>query len=93
MTSYIVVHVRPKDPEKIKTYSAKAAETIAAHGGTVLFKGVPHDLHGTVDYKMTLILSFPSSDVAHQWYDSESYQQLVNLRDEAMDSVFMLLPA
>ena len=91
MTAYVIVGLTPKDPEKLKEYSAKAAPTIAKHKGEFIVKGTPTSLFGTYDYAMQVIIVFPSRELAETWYTSPEYQALIPVRNEGMDASFQLV--
>jgi uncharacterized protein (DUF1330 family) len=91
MTAYIIVGLTPKDAEKLQQYGAKVPTTLAKFSGEVLVKGPVEQLHGNFDYKVQVILMFPSREHAHNWYHSEEYQALIPDRDKGMDSQFQLI--
>lgn len=91
MTTYIVVGINPKCSEKLQSYSAKAAPVIAKYEGEFLAKGDVIPLCGEYDYKVQVIIAFPSRELAHSWYHSTEYQALIPLRDEGMDCHFQII--
>ena len=91
MTAYIIVGLSPKDTEKLQQYGANVPSTLAKYSGEVLVKGPVEQLHGTFDYKVQVILKFPSRDDAYSWYHSAEYQALIPTRDLAMNAQFQLI--
>lgn len=91
MTAYIVVSLKTKDPERASEYSQKAAKTFTAFGGEIITKGISEGLHGDPQFPAKAILKFPSIQHARDWYKSKAYQELISLRDSAMQSVFELI--
>ena len=65
--------------------------TLAKYSGEVVVKGAVEQLHGTFDYKVQVILMFPSRGHAYDWYHSEDYQALISTRDQGMESQFQLI--
>jgi len=64
---------------------------IAEFGGEYLAKGVADSKHGSSDFKMTVVIQFANRDTATRWYQSDEYQQLINLRNEAIESQFQIV--
>jgi uncharacterized protein (DUF1330 family) len=91
MTAYIIVGLTQKDAENLQQYGAKVTTTLAKFSGEVLAKGPVEQLHGNFEYKVQVILMFPSREHANNWYQSEEYQSLILTRDLGMDSQFQLI--
>jgi uncharacterized protein (DUF1330 family) len=91
MSAFIVVDLTPTDAEKAQQYGAAAAATIAQYDGEFVVKGAIEPLNGGSQYQTKAIIRFPDRAVALDWYQSDEYQALVPLRDEAMDSIFHLV--
>jgi len=91
MTAYIIVGLTPKDTEKLAEYGAKVPNTLTKFSGEVLHKGPVEKLQGNFNYKLQVILMFPSRKHAHNWYHSKAYQALLPTRDLAMDCQFQLV--
>ncbi len=86
MTAFFVANVTVKNPEKMAEYAAAAARTFPDFGGEPLLKGKRmEDLAGSADHQMVAIVKFPDSDSLKSWYQSEEYQALIPLREEAAD--------
>lgn len=91
MTAYIIVGLTPTDAEKLQQYGANVPPTLAKYSGELIAKGPVEQLHGKFDYKMQVILAFPSRDDAYNWYHSDDYQALVSTRNQGMISQFQLV--
>ena len=91
MTTYIVVDVTPTDTEKLKQYSAMAAETLIPFNGEFVAKGPIMALHGNKPFHMKVIIGFPDYESATGWYNSAAYQAIIELRDQGADSQFHLI--
>ena len=89
MTAYVVVLANPKDADKLQEYGSAAEQTISNFGGT-LTQGPLSILYGSDPHERLDVLQLPDLDSAKNWYNSEEYQALVPLREQAMDAVFML---
>lgn len=91
MTAYVIVGFTIKDEEKLKQYGAAVPPILAKYSGEYLVKGPIETLHGKSDYKMQVIIAFPSREKASAWYHSEEYQALAETRIAGMDSSFQLI--
>ena len=93
MKTYIVVDSNVLNPDKLAEYSNLAAQTVNAYEGKFIFKGESKSLHGGQSFAKKALIEFPSEQLASDWYHSEEYQALIELRDQAMESQFQLLTA
>lgn len=91
MPAFIVVDLTVKNPEKLKSYSQLAAETLVPFNGEFLTKGAIEVLHGEKAFQMKVIIQFPTFQQANDWYQSDNYQNIVELRNEGMTSQFHLI--
>lgn len=91
MTAYVIVGLNPKNSDKLQAYSAGAAPIIAKYKGEFLVKGEPKPLCGEYDYKVQVIIVFPTRELAESWYNSPEYQELIPLRDQGMESNFQVV--
>ena len=91
MTTLVLVKLNPINAEKMASYSAQAADTVSAFGGEFLTKGTLAPLHGETAYSKSAVIAFPTAERAVAWYNSPEYQDLIELRDEAMDSQFLVI--
>lgn len=86
MTAFFVAHVKIKDPQKFQEYAQKAGETLVPHQGELVLRGKKDDvLAGHTDYQAVGIVKFPNPNALMAWFNSDAYQAIVALRDEAAD--------
>ncbi len=86
MTAFFVATVKVKDPEKFQEYAQKAGETFAPHGGEPVLRGKAGDvLAGQIDHQAVGIVRFPDQGALSAWFNSDAYQRIIPLRDEAAD--------
>jgi len=80
--AYVIYHAEVLDADRYEDYKRVAAASIAAAGGTYLVRGGdPAALEGALPSGRTVILEFPSREVAMRWYESEEYSRAKALRD------------
>ena len=92
MTAYVVATITIRDRERYKQYEAGFMEIFADYNGRMLsVDESPEVLEGAWPHTRTVLISFPSSDDAHSWIDSEAYQTLAQHRFAAAESQVALL--
>ena len=81
MAAYIIVELDVTDPTGYQEYSKLALPTIQHFGGKVLVAGETiENLEGDWQPKRLVILEFASMEQARNWYQSEEYTPLKNMR-------------
>ena len=82
MSAYCIFDIREiVDRAKMAKYREGVAPTVEQYGGRYLTLGGPFDvIEGDWRPVFPVILEFPSLERAHQWYDSEEYRELKDLR-------------
>lgn len=91
MTAFIIVDLTVKNKDLLSEYSALAAQTLIPFDGEFIAKGAIESLHGESAYTTKVVIQFPSRENAQNWYQSKDYQQIIPIRDEAMNSQFHLV--
>jgi len=86
MTALMIFHSTVKDPDNFMTYAKSVPATLEPFAGSVLTKGkVEKVFAGEHTHQSVGVISFPSLENAHGWYESEAYQSLIPVRDAAAD--------
>ncbi len=75
MSALLSVTITVKDPEKLKSYISKVPATMAPHGAKML--------NGTAAHQLEAVFEFPSEDAIDTWFNSDAYQSIVAIREEA----------
>ena len=92
MTAYCLWDVREiHDHDAMNDYVARVAETVTAFGGAYVVVGGPWQIvEGDWHPAYPVLIEFPSLERAHEWYASELYAPLRDLRHAAStsDAVF-----
>ena len=92
MSAYVIVEFTVKDPEMYREkYASIAGQTGKQHGGEPLANSNWEVLHGDPVATSGAIMRFPDRETALKWYNSPEYQQLIEVRNVAMDARFSLL--
>ncbi|MFT7560469.1 MAG: hypothetical protein ACI93R_002389 [Flavobacteriales bacterium] len=91
MSAHVIVEFTIQSAEGMSEYGAAAAETFIPFQGEFVSKGKNEVLHGEGAHAMKAIISFPDTDSARRWYNSDAYQALIPMRNKAMNSRFELI--
>jgi uncharacterized protein (DUF1330 family) len=92
MSAYVIVEFTIKDPETYREkYAPIAGQTAKEHGAEPLAGGNWEVLHGDGSFTSGALVRFPDRETAIKWYNSPEYQELIELRSDAMDARFSLL--
>ncbi len=86
MAAFFIATSRIKDPQKFADYGAGAGATFAPFDGQLVIRGKAGDtLAGASDHQAVGVVRFPDMAALLAWYNSDDYQALIPLRDEAVD--------
>ena len=81
MAAYVIAHIEVTDPDGYAEYVKGVPATIAKYGGRYLARGgATERLEGTAPVHRLVILEFPSSAKAREWYGSAEYRRLLAIR-------------
>ena len=84
MSALLSATVQVKNPEKLKSYISQVPATMAPHGAKMLSRGkVAKLLNGEVAHQIEVVFEFPGEDAIDAWFNSDAYQALVAIREEA----------
>lgn len=92
MAAYLIAHARIKEQAKFQEYAAAAGPTLSAFGGAPIARGkVAAVLVGQHQGDVALIVKFPDTQAAKNWYNSPAYQALIATRDQGLEPTFVLI--
>ena len=84
MAGYMVGNITVTDPELFAEYGKRVPETVAQFGGTYVVRGgTPEKIEGNYEPARIVILQFDSVERAREWYDSDVYAPLKEMRMKA----------
>lgn len=88
MSTFYLLQIRVLDESTLKEYIDAAPKTVALFGGELVFRGRISDiLSGQPEHTTAVVLKFPDQATAEDWYESEDYQSLLEIRDSAAEVV------
>ena len=90
MAAYLIGHIRIKDPAQWNVYVEGVRTSLIPFEAQVIFRGKRASvLTGEHPYQDTVVIKFPDQPSLQNWYHSESYQELIPIRDRAADVVII----
>jgi uncharacterized protein (DUF1330 family) len=91
MSVYIIATIEILDPEQYKKYEEGFKASLSEFPGEiVLVEQKPQVLEGVWPHTRTVVMRFPSEEVAKGWYESAAYQELAKLRFKAANTNLIL---
>lgn len=88
MVAYLVGQIIVKDAQLWQEYVARVSESLSPFNARVVFRGkCTSVLAGENGRDLVVVIEFPSRFSLDGWFNSESYQSLISLRDNAADVV------
>jgi uncharacterized protein (DUF1330 family) len=91
MSAYVVIEATVRDELTRARYWQQALPSVKEFGGEVLVAGPWHLFFGDPAFSTGMVVRFPDRETALAWYESPSYQSLLDLRAAAFDCRFRLL--
>ena len=90
MSAYLIGHITVKNPDKWQTYVEGVRKSLMPFEAEVVFRGMRASvLAGEHPYENTVVIKFPDQPTLQNWYQSDSYQNLIPIRNEAADVVII----
>lgn len=93
MPAYVVAGNQVTDAEIMGEYSKLVPATLEPFGGKFVIRGGQFDLvEGVWTTPRLVVIEFPSREHAQNWYDSDAYQAIIQMRfDGARTDFFMFI--
>jgi uncharacterized protein (DUF1330 family) len=92
MAAYVIVEIDVTDTVGYEEYKAAAAPTIAAGGGRYIVRGGDIEvLEGDPPLGRTVVLEFPTMELARAWYRSDEYTASRRIREATATSRMYLV--
>ena len=78
---YVIAQLKIINPENYKEYIEKVTDIIKKFGGEYLARGGEHQVfEGEDNFPRIIILKFPTYEKALEWYNSEEYKPIKDIR-------------
>jgi len=83
MSGFAIFNIEVKKPEEYKEYVEKVRPIAEKFGGEYIVRGGETKvLEGTWAYPRTVVIKFPSYEKALEWYNSDEYKPVKQIRLE-----------
>ena len=92
MPAYLISDVTVRDAKAFEAYRNAAAGSIKKYGGKYLARGGGIEvLEGDWTPRAIILVEFPSTDRAREWYSSPEYQAALKYRAVALSRNLVLI--
>ncbi|HKP29516.1 MAG TPA: DUF1330 domain-containing protein [Gemmatimonadales bacterium] len=92
MAAYLIVDIKVNDPVRYEEYRQLVSPTLAAYDGKYLARGGEVKvLEGDLAPNRTVVVEFPTVERALEWWDSDVYRPIRQLRYDSADSKMLLV--
>ena len=83
MPAYIIVQINITNKEPYKEYLNQVTPTVERYKGKYLVRGGKFEkMLGTWNYERTVVIEFPSYEIAMEWYNSDEYMPIKKIRED-----------
>ena len=81
MSGFAIFNIDIKRPEQYKEYVKKVKPIAESYGGEYIVRGGESTIvEGNWAYPRTVVIKFPSYEKALEWYNSEEYKPIKQIR-------------
>ena len=92
MPAYLIVDIKVNDPVRYEEYRKLVSPTLAAYDGKYLARGgTVKVLEGDLSPNRTVVVEFPSAARALEWWNSDVYRPIRQIRYDSADSQMLLV--
>ena len=91
--TYVVVSIKEiRDLEAFRDYAVRVTPIIERYGGKyVAVDKAPDVRAGEWPFVRTVIVAYPNYSAAQNWYNSPEYQQIIPIRQRAVDANIVMV--
>ena len=88
MAAYLIGQIKVKNEELWQEYVAGVQESLVPFEANIVFRGkLLKVLAGQHDKDLVVVIEFLDQSTLDNWFNSEKYQSLIPLRDQAANVV------
>ena len=83
MSAYLLANITVNNPENYKEYVSKVKSVVEKFGGEYLVRGGEMNIiEGDWPNEINIVINFPSREKAMEWYNSEEYKPIRQIRHD-----------
>ena len=92
MSAYIIVQINITNKEPYKEYLKQVTAIATKFGGEYIIRGGNFKtLLGKWNFERTVVIKFPSYDIAMKWYNSDEYAPVKKIREDNSDANLIIV--
>tara|TARA_Y100000590_G_C15507872_1_gene934247 strand:- start:549 stop:836 length:288 start_codon:yes stop_codon:yes gene_type:complete len=92
MSAYAIVQINITNNEPYKEYLKHVTSIVEKYQGEYIVRGGKFKkMLGNWDYERTVVIKFPSYEVAIDWYNSDEYAPIKKIREENSVGNFIII--
>ena len=92
MSGYLIAQLNMTDKESFKLYAETVPESVKKFGGKYLVRaGEFKSMQGKWDFTRNVIIEFPTYEKALEWYNSDLYKPLKELRQKGSEGNIIII--
>ena len=92
MSGYVIANIDVKNPEAYKEYIDKVKPIVEKFGGEYLVRNGEYKvIDGEWKYPRTVIIKFPTYEKALEWYNSDLYKPVKELRQKNSEGNLIII--
>ena len=92
MSAYIIVQINITNKEPYKEYLKQVTPIAEKYGGEYIIRGGNYKtMLGTWDYQRTVVIKFPTYEMAIKWYNSEEYAPVKKIRENNSEGNLIII--
>ena len=92
MSAYAILQINITNQENYKEYLNQVTTIVKKHQGEYIVRGGKSEVVlGEWNYQRTVVVRFPSYDVALKWYNSEEYKPVRKIREENSEGNMIII--
>ena len=83
MSAYVLSSIKVNNPDNYKEYVTKVKSIVEKFGGEYLVRGGEMNIiEGDWPNERNIVIKFPSREKAMEWYNSEEYKPIRQIRHD-----------
>ena len=92
MSGYLIAQLNMTDKESFKLYAKTVPASVKKFGGKYLVRaGEFKSMQGKWDFTRNVIIEFPTYEKALEWYNSDLYKPLKELRQKGSEGNIIII--
>jgi len=92
MLGYAIFNINITNPESYKEYIEKVVKVTKKFGGKYIVRGgATTKIEGTFPHPRTVVIQFPSYQKALDWYNSDEYKPIREIRFKNAKSIAIII--